>query len=279
MEILRNYAGWYIHACWSDKFVIGAAMIAVIALIVYGLAKMNWSWFRIGSPWKIFRKIIFFVVIGGLVWVCYPKITLKLKLWMVERAQLAKAVEPLKKRLAVLADKATNKNGKGLPDAEAAEMQLLKEDIAAAEKKVMEGPPSQKLAFSNHKEVWNWTFRWERNDRQWEDAKKAGKKKKGEEYPARIIEKTPSYLMMEYVSEYSGKPEKVLLKISNTGGFYAANYFIKNKKQGEADLALKIILHDDPESPGNFTGIFWQDQDGQQVVCWLSKKQNSLYLK
>lgn len=231
------------------------------------------------SLWKLVlsklptkKKIIFFVVIGGLVWVYYPKITLKLKLWMVESAQLAKAIEPLEKQLDGLLAKATDKSGKGLSDDEAAEMQSLKRDIATAEKKVMEEPSTQK--HTKPEEVWDWTLKWERSDGQWDEAKKAGRKKKGEEYPARIIEKTPFILVMEYVSKYSGKPEKVLLKISNTGGFYAADYFIKNKNG--IDLALKIILRDDPESPGNFTGTFWQDQDGQQVVCWLS---NSLYLK
>lgn len=124
-------------------------------------------------------------------------------------------------------------------------------------------------------EVWNWTFKWERNDRQWEEAKKAGRKKKGEEYPARLLDITPSQLTMEYVSGYSGKPKKVALKVGNTGDFWAADYFVKSKNPKEIDLSLKVSLYKNPESPGNFTGIFWQDQDGQQVNCWLSKNNSN----
>lgn len=121
-------------------------------------------------------------------------------------------------------------------------------------------------------EVWDWTFKWERNDRQWEEAKMAGRKKKGEKYPAKILEQTPNHIKMEYISGYSGKAEEVLLKVGDTGDFWAADYFIKSKNPKEIDLSLKVSLYKDTESPGNFTGIFWQDQDGQQVDCWLSKK-------
>lgn len=288
MEILKNYAGWYIHACWSDQVMIGIVMIAVVALIVkYGLMRMSSSWFKIGSPWKIFRKMISLAVLVG---VCYGIYLIVSYFWPTLEQRTFKnlstnlaelELEPEKKKLAAFDEKVKNKEK--LTEAEKREAMEADKKISRVRKDYPEGKlipiQSQQVIAKPEEEVWNWTFKWERNDRQWEEAKKAGRKKKGEEYPARLIEKTPFHLIMEYVSGYSSKPEKVLLKISNTGSFYAKDYFIKNKKPGEIDLALKICLRDDPESPGNFTGTFWQDQDGQQVVCWLSKKQNSLYLK
>ena len=130
-----------------------------------------------------------------------------------------------------------------------------------------------KPAPARHKEeVWDWVFRWKRNDRQWEEAKAVSRKKKGEKYQARLLKITPAHLIMEYVSGYSGKPEEVVLKIGNTGDFYATDYYVKSKKPKEIDLSLKVSLKKDHESPGNFVGTFWQDQDNQQVDCWLSKK-------
>lgn len=223
--------------------------------------KFFWGW-----------RFVSFVILGLFIWFFFPQLKLWFKFKGVERAQIAKAIRPLETRLDVLAEKA--KNGEGLSDKEAVEMQSLKKEIVAAKKKVKEGPPlPQKPASAKPKEeVWDWTFRWERNDRQWEEAKKAGRKKKGEEYPARLLEITPSQLTMEYISGYSGKAKKVVLGVGNTGDFWAADYFVKNKNPKEIDLSLKVSLYKDPESPGNFTGIFWQDQDGQQVDCWLSKK-------
>ena len=132
--------------------------------------------------------------------------------------------------------------------------------------------PTKTTSAKPKEETWPWTFEWIRSEDQWEVAKKLGRKKKGEKYPANILKITPNELIMEYVSGYSGKPEKVVLKIGNTGDFYATDYYVKSKKPKEIDLSLKVSLKKDPESPGNFVGTFWQDQDNQQVDCWLSKK-------
>ena len=134
-------------------------------------------------------------------------------------------------------------------------------------------PTSPKPVTAKPKEeVWGWTFRWKRNDSQWEEAKAMGRKKKEEEYTARVLEITPNHLKMEYVSGYSGKPEAVEMKVGNTGDFYAADYTVHSKNAKQIDLSCKISFCSDPESPGNYTGTFWQDQDGQQVACWLAKK-------
>lgn len=274
MEIIRNCAGWYIHACWSDKAVIGAAMIAVIAVIVYGLAKMSWSWFRIGSPWKIFRKIIFFVVIGGLIYSYYPKITLKLQLWMVERAQLAKAIKPLKKRLDDLGNKARS-GEEGLTDAEAVERQLLEKDIRAAGKKVKEGPLSQTNQFQPQAELvarCKWVFGFTAELSQIINAAKRGINQAAAAEEEIIIDKEHSLSItgkeVRFSYKKSGKKRRVLLERALGDQYYHGIIDLPDGRK------LLIWLKEDPILPDSFVGIV-QNWDGVQeyppVDAYLKK--------
>lgn len=260
-----------------------ASILGIILLILYW-GKINKLYsgrkVSIGSPWKIFGKIVSLSAIAG---ICYGGYLLACYCWPTpERLafkELSKnlaenELRPEKKILRTLKEK-VNK-GELLTEEEKRQVMLAEEKIRNVRKDYSDGklvPPPPKLVSAKPKEeVWDWTFKWERNGKQWEEAKRAGRKKKGEKYPAKVREITPNYIKMEYISGYSGKAEEVLLKVGDTGDFWATDYFIKSNNPKEIDLSLKVSLHKDPESPGNFTGIFWQDQDGQQVDCWLSKK-------
>ena len=280
MEILKNCAKWYIHTSWSNQIAIGIIIIAIMVLITkYGFMKMGWSWLKIGSPWKIFWKM---VSLGAIVGICYGFYLLALYCWPtpeklafreLSRNLAELELQPEKNKLAFFNKKI--KNGTPLTEWEKKQAMEANKKIERVREDYSEGnlvPPPPKIAAKPKKEVLDWVFRWERNDGQWEKAKAIGRKKKGEKYQARLLEITPAHLKMEYVSGYSGKTEEVLLKVGNTGDFYATDYYVKSKKPKEIDLSLKVSLKKDPESPGNFVGTFWQDQDNQQVDCWLSKK-------
>ena len=144
--------------------------------------------------------------------------------------QVRVETEKAKEALTVLEKKSKN----GLSLKEIIEAKNLKKQIEKTEEYYKsddfeEKGVALKPAPAKPEEPWPWIFEWVRSEAKWEWAKKAGRKKKGEKYPARLIEITPLLLTMEYVSGYSGKPEKVVLGVGNTGDFYAANYYIKTK--------------------------------------------------
>lgn len=269
------------------KLLIVVVGIIFGPLIILGIAKIISTMsgtVKKTNPFKyvVFlkpKKLIMLAILGAIVcgiylltcWLWPTPEKLAFKELSKNLAELE--LQPEKERLKKFADKVNN--GEMLTEKEKRQAMKDKEKIETVRKEYSKGnltsPPKQ-VSAKPEEETWPWTFEWVRSEAQWEVVKKLGRKKKGEKYPANILKITPSELIMEYVSGYSGKPEKVVLKIGNTGDFYATDYYVKSKKPKEIDLSLKVSLKKDHESPGNFVGTFWQDQDNQQVDCWLSKK-------
>ena len=256
--------------------------LIVIFSVISLLYKKGW-YPKSFSHWRLFGKIISIATLIGVCYGTYLGIYLLANYCTPPKSErlfkkiIANQIEVQTKDETGNLEKMAEDSGTSTfsPD----ELRLAQKNRLDADKKrkkleAMLEPekPTKTTSAKPKEETWPWTFEWIRSEDQWEVAKKLGRKKKGEKYPANILRITPSELIMEYVSGYSGKPEKVVLKIGNTGDFYATDYYVKSKKPKEIDLSLKVSLKKDHESPGNFVGTFWQDQDNQQVDCWLSKK-------
>lgn len=175
MEILKNCTKWYLHTDWSNQTAIGIIAIAIMALIAltikYGLMKTSWSWLKIGSPWKIFGKLVSLGAILGICYGIYLFICLFLptpeqKVFKELSKNLAEIeLKPEKDRLTVFNEKV--KNGERLTETEKREAMEADKKIERVRRDYTDGkltppPPPKPVSAKPKEEVW--IFKWMATD-------------------------------------------------------------------------------------------------------------------